>query len=112
MDLTGALSNHAINHNLQRLASKDWPTQTRSDKPMVDDSDGRRGFGTIRQAVIKVLELADGDMRVRDIHTRVESLLGGEAVSCSSVKNSLRRDSKRSEPLFEHHGKNGYRLIR
>jgi hypothetical protein len=112
MVLTGALSNHVINDNLQRLASKDWPKQTKSEKPVADYSDGRRAFGTVRQAVIRVLELSDGDMRVRDIHRRVEVLLGDEAVSCSSVKNSLRRDSNGPEPLFEYRGKSGYRLIR
>jgi len=61
--------------------------------------------------VVAALELADGEMRVRDIHRHVEYLLG-EPVSSGSVKNCLHKGARRAKPLFEYCGRRGYRLIR
>jgi hypothetical protein len=71
--------------------------------------DGRRPFGSVRDAIVQVLAEADGDLRVRDIHPRVERLLSGP-VSPTSVKAYLRRGCSRPVPLFEYRGRRGYRL--
>jgi hypothetical protein len=73
--------------------------------------DGRRKFGTIRDAIVAVLDQASGELRVRDIHAGVEKLLG-ESVPGSSVRDYLRKGSRRSAPLFEYRGKRGYRFPR
>lgn len=73
--------------------------------------DGRRKFGTVRDAIVQVLEDAGSELRVRDIHARVENVLG-EQVSASSVKDYLHKDRRRKAPLFEYRGRDGYRLAR
>jgi hypothetical protein len=49
------------------------------------------------------------DTRVREIHARVEKLLG-EPISPSSVRDYLRKGCRRRVPLFEYCGEHGYRL--
>ena len=109
MDLVGRLSNRVTTSNLQFLTSRDWhkahrPTSSDGPRP-----DGRRQFGSVGRAIVQVVAGADSELRVRDVHKRVEYLLG-EPISRSSVKNYLHKGSKRPVPLFEHHGKRGYRL--
>jgi hypothetical protein len=112
MVLTGRLSNHDLAALLQRLTAHDW---RQADPPQRARSgiapDGRRKFGTVRDAIVAVLEQAGCELRVRDIHVGVEKLLGSP-VSSSSVKDYLRRDCRRRTPLFEYCGKSGYRLSR
>ena len=57
--------------------------------------DGRRRFGSVRDAILAVLTEAGGEMRVGEIHERVEQLLG-EPVPGSSVRMYLRRGCRRS----------------
>jgi hypothetical protein len=52
--------------------------------------DGRRRFGTVRDAIVQVLANAESDLRVRDIQKGVEQVLG-RPVSRSSVKDYLRK---------------------
>jgi hypothetical protein len=54
-----------------------------------------------------VLEEAGQELRVRDIHERVESLFG-ETVARSSVKDCLWDGCRRKTPLFEYCGTKGY----
>ena len=97
---------------LQRLTAHDWKqADLRRRSTSAVAPDGRRKFGSVRDAIVKVLTLADGDMRVRDIHKRVEYFLGGP-VSRSSVKTYLRHSCQRRQPLLEYRGKSGYRLFR
>ena len=110
MVLIGRLSNHDLTTLLQRLTDGDWK-QTRRGHRFASGvaPDGRRKFGTVRDAIVAVLEEAEGDLRVRDIHDGVEKLLG-EHVSTTSVKAYLRRGCSRRTPIFEYLGKRGYRL--
>jgi hypothetical protein len=112
MDLIGRLSNHELTILFQRLTAHDW---RQADPPQRARHgiapDGRRKFGTIRDAIIQVLAQADSDLRVREIHTSVEEVLGGP-VSRSSVKDYLRKGCRRRVPLFEYRGRDGYRLAR
>jgi hypothetical protein len=112
MDLVGRLSNHDLTTLFQSLTHQAW---TQASRPTAQSgrpaSDGRRKFGTVRDAIVQVLAEADSDLRVREIQKRVESVLGG-LVSPSSVKDYLRKGCRRRVPVFEYHGRDGYRLAR
>src|SRR5207249_2727117 len=96
----------------QRLTVRDWEQagQRHLSAPGVAP-DGRREFGVVRDAIVTVLGEAEGELQVRDIHARVEKLLG-EPVSKGSVKAYLHGAKFRNTPLFEYHGSLGYRLAR
>jgi hypothetical protein len=110
--LTERLSNRDLTTLYQRLMARDWKQAERRHR-LADDvaPDGRRKFGTVRDAIVVVLENADRELRVRDIHEAVETLLG-ESVPRSSVKSHLRRGCVRRNPLFEYRGSRGYLLSR
>src|SRR5438128_2001296 len=110
MDLTGRLSNHDLTVLLQRLTARDW-RQAERRHPSAGGvaPDARRKFGTVRDAIVVILEQAGCELRVREIQKGVEELLGGR-VSGSSVKDYLRKGCRRRVPLFEYCGKRGYRL--
>ncbi len=112
MDLTGRLSNHDLTTLLQRLTAREWK-QGRRSHPHVGGvaPDGRRRFGSVRDAIVAVLAESGHEVRVRDIHQGVEKLLG-ETVARSSVKDYLRKGCRRRTPLFEHCGRRGYRLAK
>jgi hypothetical protein len=112
MGLVGRLSNPDLTALFQGLMTRDREQvvaprgSARGIAP-----DGRRKFGTVRDAIVKVLAQADSDLRVREIQKGVEDVLGGP-VSRSSVKDYLRKGCRRRLPLFEYHGRDGYRLAR
>lgn len=110
MDLTGRLSNHETTALFQSLTARNWrqaPPRRRHTGGVAPD--GRRKFGAVRDAIVAVLREADGELRVREIHARVEAHLG-EAVSRGSVKAYMRVGCQRKTPLFECLGARGYRL--
>jgi hypothetical protein len=111
MDLVGRLSNHDVATLFQSLTARDW-RQVERRHPSAGGvaPDGRRKFGTVRDAIVTVLWEAGGERRARDIHEGVEKLLG-ESVASSSVKACLRRGCHRRRPLFEYRASSGYRLI-
>lgn len=111
MGLTGALSNPGVTTRLQCLTGRDWHKVRPRRKAAHDSSDGRRRFGTVRDAIIQVLAAADSDLRVKDIHADVEQLLDSP-VSRSSVKNYLHKHSHSRNPLFERLARGRYRLVR
>jgi hypothetical protein len=70
--LTGRLSDHDLTP-LQRLMARDWKQADRRHRPTSGvASDGRRRYGTVRDAIVAVLEQAGCELRVRDIHEGVE----------------------------------------
>ena len=110
MDLVGRLSNHDLTGLLQGLTARDWRQAAPRDRPASGIApDGRRRFGAVRDAIVAVLGEAGVELRVRDIHARVEAHLG-ETVSRGSVKAYMRLGCKRKRPLFEYLGHRGYRL--
>src|SRR5438128_11862316 len=112
MDLVDSLSNSFTTSNLQCLTGRGWrQVGGRRGTPATGWPDGRRPFGSVRDAIVQVLAEADSDVRVRDIQRGVERLLEGP-VSPTSVKAYLRRGCDRRVPLFEYRGKDGYRLLR
>ena len=64
----------------------------------------------IRDTVVDTLTRAATPLRVRDVHSRVEQILGSE-VSRSSVKNVLHRGSRGHTPLFERTTRGCYRRV-
>ncbi len=112
MDLVGRLSNPDLATLLQDLTAYDWRQAHSPGRPRSGIApDGRRKFGTVRDAIVQVLANADSDLRVREIQTGVEEILGGP-VSPSSVKDFLRKGCRRRVPLFEYRGRDGYRRAR
>lgn len=112
MELVGRLSNPDLTALFQGLTAHDWRQEARLQRATSGIApDGRRKFGTVRDAIVRVLVEAGTDLRVRDIHKGVEEVLGGP-VSPSSVKDYLRKGCRRRAPLFEHRGRDGYRLAR
>jgi hypothetical protein len=73
--------------------------------------DGRRRFGTVSGAIVRVLAEAEGELPVRAIRTQVERLLDGP-VSRFSVSDYLLVRSKSPQPLFERTRRGHYRLLR
>lgn len=112
MDLVGRLSNHDLTILFQHLTARDWRQAARRHTLAGGVApDDRRKFGTVRDAIVQVLADAGTDLRVRDIHSAVERLLG-EPVAHSSVKDYLRKGCRRKMALFEYRGGRGYRLVR
>src|SRR5712692_6419550 len=104
MGLVGRLSNHDLTTLFQRLTTREWKQAGRPHSLTCGVApDGRRKFGTVRDAIVAVLEQAEGELRVRDIHAGVQELIG-ESVSCGSVKSYLRVGCHRRRPLFEYRG--------
>jgi hypothetical protein len=73
--------------------------------------DGRRKFGTVRDAIVQVMREAGTELRMRDIHAQVEELLR-EPVCRGSVKSYLCKGCETKVPLFERVGRGCYRLRR
>ena len=112
MVLVGRLSNHDLTALYQQLTARGWKQAERQRLAAGGvAADGRRKFGTVRDAIVTVLEQAGCELRVRDILEGVEQLLG-EFVSSSSVRDYLRKGCRRRTPLFEYLGSRGYRLAR
>ena len=110
MVLVGALSNPDLQDLFQSLTSQ--PRRKRREPQPTTDGpapDGRRQFGTVSGAIIRVLADAQTDLRVRDIWREVERLLG-QSVSRHSVKSYLHRGTYASTPIFERVDHGRYRL--
>lgn len=73
--------------------------------------DGRRKFGTVSEAILRVLAEAEGELPVAAIRAEVERLLDGP-VSRFSVSDYLLVRSKGRRPLFERTRHGRYRLLR
>ena len=109
MDLVGSLSSHETAVLFQSLTVRKWKqAPARAHRGGVAP-DGRRKFGALRDAIVAVLREAGGELRVREIHERVEAHIG-EPVSRGSVKAYMRVGCQRRLPLFEYLGDHGYRL--
>jgi hypothetical protein len=111
MDLAGRLSNQDLTILYQRLTAQRWTQAPRLLVPATGPApDGRRKFGTIRAAVVASLELGGESLRLVEMHTSVEQLLGSP-VARSSIKNCLARGSTGSSPLFKRVTRGRYSLI-
>jgi hypothetical protein len=108
MELVGRLSNPELAALIQRLASRQWKQEAAPRRTSEMAPDGRRRFGTVRDAILQVLDQAGCELRVRDIHAGVDEILRG-TVPASSVKDYLWKGCRRRPPLFEHRGRDGYR---
>ncbi len=110
MGLTERLSNPQFAGLLQRLTARDWKQAApRRFEVAGVAPDGRRKFGQVNDLVLGVLRTEPAGLRVRDIHMRIELLLG-EPVSRSSVKNSVSRLSGYRTPRLVRVGRGHYKL--
>lgn len=112
MGLVGRLSNPVTSDLLQFLTLGDWrkvPYQAVSTGGPAPD--GRRPFGSVRDAIVQVLASESLGLRARDVHAHVELLLA-ERVSRSSVKSMLALRCVGSEPLFVRVGRGRYLLAK
>lgn len=110
MGLRGGLSNRSFSDLFDCLISHECRKTTRKDAKPAGWPDGRRKFGTVSAAIVRVLTEAGGDLRTKDIQAGVEALLEGP-VSRFSVADYLRVRSKGSTPLFERTRRGYYRLL-
>jgi len=111
MVLTERFSNPQFAGLLQRLIARDWKQAApRGFEVAGVAPDGRRKFGQVKEFVIRVLQGEPAGLSVREIHLRIEFLLG-ESVSLSSVKNSLHRLSRGQNPQLERITRGRYRVL-
>jgi hypothetical protein len=108
----GGLSNHPLKDLLHCLT----PEKTRQDpprakKPTADWPDGRRKFGTVSGAILKILAESGTEMSVKAIRAEAEALLGGR-VSRFSVADYLLTRANGPRPLVTRTRHGHYRLIR
>ncbi len=71
---------------------------------------GRLGNGVVQAAVRKVLASADGPMRLSEIHTSVEHVLG-RPLSIESVSWVLRKGVRVKQPQLERVRRGYYRAL-
>jgi hypothetical protein len=112
MDLVEWLSNPFTSGLLNTLTQGSW---RKADSHMPSEHgpapDGRRPFGSIRDAVVQVLHAEPLGLRARDVHARVELLLG-EQVSRGSVKSILAGRCQGKGRLFVRISHGRYTLLR
>jgi len=82
----------------------------RRQQPRGGNPDGRRKFGTVSSAIVKVFSESGTEMPVKAITAEGETQLGG-TVSRFSVSDYLRTRSKGARPLFERTRWGHYRLL-
>jgi hypothetical protein len=111
MGLIGRLSNQKTATLYQCLTSRDWRKahRKRLAEELGPHPDGRRSFGSVSRTIIQVLAQAGAELRVTEIHRRVEEELGS-SVAASSIKMYLHRGCRQSRPIFTYCGRKGYRL--
>ena len=108
MGLLGCYSNPEIQGRLRRLSEKLERLAASNAPPRPSARvDRRLRCGLVPKAIMQVLSGSVEPMRVRDIHTEVEALLG-QAVSPSAVKNWLARHTCGDQALFVRLGRGRY----
>jgi hypothetical protein len=110
LDLLERLSNRFTSDLLKSLTLESW-RKADNHAPSEDGPapDGRRPFGSIRDVVVRVLDAEPLGLRARDIHVRVELLLG-ERVSRGSIKAILAARCQGEDRLFVRISRGRYRL--
>ena len=107
--MVGALSNPKLGSLLQSLARINWDGPRYARQTEAGWSDGRRRFGSVRDAIAQELARSESDLAVREIHAEVERILGSP-VSRSSVKGYLHQGSRGNSGVFERLSRGRYRL--
>lgn len=108
MGLLGCYSNPEIQERLRRLSEKLERLAASNATPRPSARvDRRLRCGLVPKAIMRVLSESVEPMRVRDIHTEVEALLG-QTVSPSAVKNWLARHAQGDQAVFVRLGRGRY----
>ncbi len=110
MELVEALSNFEIQERLGRLSRKLDQIEAAGALPRPTTPTRSVRVGAVPEAIVQVLAESVEPMRMRDIHTEVEMLIG-QAVSRSSVKNWLASRAQGKQPLLVRLERGRYGLI-
>ena len=68
----------------------------------------RRRAGAVQEAVLRVLAVADGPLRAREIHSAAQDM-AGEPLSWNTVKDCLHKHARRPDSSIERVGHGRYR---
>jgi hypothetical protein len=109
MELSGALLNPRLEVELPGLVQLHEELASRETAPRAAERALRRRQGSVLDAVTNALQRAGGPLRVRDVHSAVEALLGAP-IPFSSVSEALsthsggrdRRFSRVRYGVYEH----------
>ena len=108
MELNGALSNPRLQLELPRLCALYVRLHGLAMSNPRDPLPPKPRVGAVVGAINSVLELADGPMRVREIHAAAEELHGGP-IKWTSVKDTLATHATGTRPRFERASRGWYR---
>lgn len=111
MHLMGALSNRSGQEKLERLDALRRRLLRQAAQAPRQAKRLRLRIGAVQQAVLHVLAVSAGPMRVADVHAAVEHLLS-MPVSKDSVNSCLSVGARGAEPRFERVSPGRYRLRR
>jgi hypothetical protein len=109
MEIFGALSNPEIHERLRRLARKLEQIEAGLAAPRPTTPARSVRVGAVPKAIMRVLSASVEPMRMRDIHTEVEALIG-QQVSRSSVKNWLASHVRGEHAPLVRLGRGRYRM--
>ena len=108
MELNGTLSNREVLLETSELVSLKHRLLQELSSTAVEPSASKPRAGLIKQAVIRVLDEATGPMRVIEIRSGCEKLLG-VPVNRSTVSDCLVKHSHREPQLFDRAARGSYR---
>jgi hypothetical protein len=109
VEIFGALSNPEVQGRLERLTKKLDQINTGGAAPRPTALGRGLRVGAIPEAIMRVLADSVEPMRMRDIHSEVEVLLG-QSVSRSAVKNWLANHVRGERAPLVRLGRGRYRL--
>lgn len=112
MDLVGQLSNPPAPLRAIFEALPDGPVVRKAGSPArvaPEPKILKLGNGVVQAAVVKVLAVAGRPMRLAEVQTAVDALLG-QPVSKDSINSCLFRGVRGKKPLFGRVGRGCYRL--
>jgi hypothetical protein len=108
--IVGALSNPSVQEKLGQLSAKLGQVAASGATPRPSSFKRKRQGGVLTEGIRRVLAGAQEPMRMCEIHTSVEVLLG-ESVPRSTIKNCLANNCQGARARFERVERGRYRLV-
>lgn len=109
MEIFGALSNPETQERLERLSTKLGQIEAGGATPRPTTTARSLRVGAVPDAIMRVLADSVEPMRMRDIQTEVEALVG-QPVTRSAVKNWLANHAHGEDAPLVRLGRGWYRL--
>ncbi len=109
VEFIGALSNLETQERLERLSTKLSQIEAEGATPRPTTTARSLRVGAVPDAIMQVLADTVEPMRMRDIHTEVEVLIG-QPVSRSAVKNWLANNARHDDAPLIRLGRGRYLL--